>query len=127
MGQVLIVFSALVAATLAAPQGYAAEPAYPDEPALYTYTYAVKDDYTNSNFGTEERRDGPNTQDHTMSPCLMGAYRRLPTLSVEMVAMWLMSPMKELLSILRTSLMFLLLLMLLPSRYGGNKPQTKSC
>ena len=62
MIQVLIAFSALVAASLAAPQGYAAEPAYPDEPALYTYTYAVKDDYTNNNFGTEEKRDGYNTQ-----------------------------------------------------------------
>merc|ERR1712106_1120206 len=56
--QVLIAFSALVAASLAAPQGYAAEPAYPDEPALYTYNLAVKDDYTNNNFGTEEKRDG---------------------------------------------------------------------
>merc|ERR1712123_508210 len=64
---------------------------------------------------------GPIPRDHTMSPCLMVAYRRLPTLSVEMVAMWLMSPMKELLSILRTSLMSLLLLTPLPSRYGGNK------
>merc|ERR1711892_313881 len=64
---------------------------------------------------------GPIPRDLTMSPCLMVAYRRLPTLSVEMVAMWLMSPMKELLSILRTSLMSLLLLTPLPSRYGGNK------
>merc|ERR1711892_931771 len=60
--QVLIVLSALVAATLAAPQGYAAEPAYPEEPALYTYNLAVQDDYTNNNFGTEEKRDGYNTQ-----------------------------------------------------------------
>merc|ERR1711892_927758 len=70
---------------------------------------------------------GPIPRDLTMSPCLMVAYRRLPTLSVEMVAMWLMSPMKELLSILRTSLMSLLLLTPLPSRYGGNKHQTSSC
>jgi len=60
--QVLIAFSALVAATLAAPQGYAAEPAYPDEPALYTYNLAVQDDYSNNNFGTEEKRDGYATQ-----------------------------------------------------------------
>merc|ERR1711956_40557 len=56
----------LVAAALAAPAAqapaYAAEPAYPDEPALYTYNFAVKDDYTNNNFGTEEKRDGYNTQ-----------------------------------------------------------------
>merc|ERR1711956_181658 len=52
----------LVAAALAAPAAqapaYAAEPAYPDEPALYTYNFAVKDDYSNNNFGTEEKRDG---------------------------------------------------------------------
>merc|ERR1712123_266931 len=75
------------------------------------------------------KRRGTDTipRDHTMSPCLMVAYRRLHTLSVEMVAMWLMSPMKELLSILRTSLMFLLLLMLPPSRYGGYEDQNPSC
>merc|ERR1711970_369272 len=56
--KVLIALSALVAATLARPQTYAAEPAYPDEPALYTYQFAVQDDYTNNNFGTEEKRDG---------------------------------------------------------------------
>jgi len=60
--QYLISLSALVAAALAAPAAqapaYAAEPAYPDEPALYTYNFAVKDDYTNNNFGTEEKRDG---------------------------------------------------------------------
>ena len=59
--QVLIALSAMVACSLSAPAGppaYAAEPAYPDEPALYTYNLAVKDDYTNNNFGTEEKRDG---------------------------------------------------------------------
>ena len=59
--QVLIALSALVASALAAPAGppaYAPEPAYPDEPALYTYNFAVKDDYSNNNFGTEEKRDG---------------------------------------------------------------------
>eukprot|EP00091_Calanus_sinicus_P005228 TRINITY_DN1564_c0_g1_i2.p1 TRINITY_DN1564_c0_g1~~TRINITY_DN1564_c0_g1_i2.p1 ORF type:complete len:139 (-),score=39.73 TRINITY_DN1564_c0_g1_i2:160-552(-) len=40
------------------PPAYGAEPAYPDEPALYTYNFAVKDDYSNNNFGTEEKRDG---------------------------------------------------------------------
>ena len=59
--QVLIALSALVASALCAPAGppaYAPEPAYPDEPALYTYNFAVKDDYSNNNFGTEEKRDG---------------------------------------------------------------------
>ena len=37
---------------------YAAAPAYPDVPAKYAYNYAVKDDYTNNNFGQEESRDG---------------------------------------------------------------------
>jgi len=31
---------------------------YPAEPALYTYEYAVKDDYSNNDFGAEEARDG---------------------------------------------------------------------
>merc|ERR1711942_429404 len=59
--KVFLTLSALVAASLAAPAGppaYGAEPAYPDEPALYTYQFAVQDDYTNNNFGTEEKRDG---------------------------------------------------------------------
>merc|ERR1712027_238263 len=37
------------------------EPAYPDEPPVYTYTYAVKDDYSFSNFNAHEQRDGYNT------------------------------------------------------------------
>ena len=60
--KVLLVVSAFVACSFAAPAAPAAyapaEPAYPDEPPVYTYTYAVKDDYTNNNFGTEEKRDG---------------------------------------------------------------------
>merc|ERR1739845_89412 len=31
---------------------------YPAEPALYTYEYAVKDDYSNNDFGAKEGRDG---------------------------------------------------------------------
>jgi len=38
-------------------KGYA-EPAYPDEPSPYTYTYAVADDYSNSNFNAAETGDG---------------------------------------------------------------------
>ena len=37
------------------------EAAYPDEPPVYTYTYAVKDDYSFSNFNAHEQRDGYNT------------------------------------------------------------------
>merc|ERR1712123_258655 len=35
-----------------------AAPAYPDEPSPYTYTYAVADDYSNSNFNAAETGDG---------------------------------------------------------------------
>jgi len=41
----------------AAP-AYHAEPAYPDEPSPYTYTYAVADDYSNSAFNAAETGDG---------------------------------------------------------------------
>merc|ERR1712106_804429 len=75
----------------------------------------------------KKRGTGTIPRDHTMSPCLMVAYRRLPTLSVEMVAMLLMSPMKELLSILKPSLMFQLLHMELPSRSQVNGHHTTSC
>merc|ERR1719420_1776870 len=46
----------LAAVTLARPDSPA--PAYPDEPAKYTYSYSVKDDYTNNNYGANEERDG---------------------------------------------------------------------
>ena len=35
--------------------------AYPDEAPVYKYTYAVKDDYSFSNFNAHEERDGYNT------------------------------------------------------------------
>merc|ERR1719483_993286 len=63
----------------------------------------------------------------TMFRFLMVASRRLPTLSMEMVAMLLMSPMKELLSTLKPSLMFQLLHMELPSRSQVNGHHTTSC
>merc|ERR1719516_622999 len=44
----------LAAGTLARPH----PPAPPDEPAKYTYSYSVKDDYTNNNYGANEERDG---------------------------------------------------------------------
>ena len=31
---------------------------YADVPAVYTWEYAVQDDYTNNNFGAKEARDG---------------------------------------------------------------------
>ena len=34
---------------------------YPEEPAKYTYSYAVKDDYTSNNYGADETRDGDIT------------------------------------------------------------------
>ena len=47
----MLSLTVLVCATLARPDGpapaaYAPAPAYPDEPPKYTYSYAVKDDYT---------------------------------------------------------------------------------
>merc|ERR1711913_129668 len=52
----------LFAAACAAPAGPPAyaEPAYPDLPPVYKYTYAVKDDYSFSNFNAHEERDGYN-------------------------------------------------------------------
>merc|ERR1712061_434816 len=55
--------SALFAAAFAAPAAppaYPAEPVYPDLPPVYKYTYAVKDDYSFSNFNAHEERDGYN-------------------------------------------------------------------
>merc|ERR1719341_2217762 len=37
------------------------EPAYNDADALYTWEYAVKDDYSNNDFGHKEARDGAHT------------------------------------------------------------------
>ena len=37
---------------------------YADEPAVYNYNYAVKDDYTYNDFGASENRDGYLTQGH---------------------------------------------------------------
>ena len=65
-----ILSAALVAATMGAPSGVPAygppapayvEPTYPDEAPVYQYTYAVKDDYSFSNFNAHEERDGYNT------------------------------------------------------------------
>merc|ERR1739848_754758 len=61
--KVLLATSCLLAVAAAlprpdAPPAYGAAPAYPDVPASYTYSWAVKDDYTNNNYGQDEKRDG---------------------------------------------------------------------
>merc|ERR1712128_194947 len=75
----------------------------------------------------KRRGTGTIPRDHTMCRFLMVDYRRLLTLSVEMVAMLLMSPMKELLSTLKPSLMFQLLHTELPSRSQVNGHRKTSC
>merc|ERR1719295_2478578 len=43
------------------PAAYAPAPVYVDEPPKYAFTYAVKDDYTYTNFDAQEQRDGYET------------------------------------------------------------------
>merc|ERR1712071_319078 len=59
--KVLIMTTSLLACALAKPQG-PPEPAYPDEPAKYQYTYGVQDDLSSANFGQQEARDGYSAQ-----------------------------------------------------------------
>merc|ERR1711887_249409 len=47
-----------------------AAPAYPDEPSPYTYTYAVADDYSNSNFNAAETGDGAGNAEGSYSVAL---------------------------------------------------------
>merc|ERR1711882_8137 len=62
--KVFLSLTVFVAAALAEPApAYAPapaykEPAYPDEPPKYTYSYSVKDDYSSNNYGANEDRDG---------------------------------------------------------------------
>ena len=62
-----VLSSALLAAVLASPipdsvPAYGPPPpTYADEVPVYKYTYAVKDDYSFSNFNAHEERDGYNT------------------------------------------------------------------
>merc|ERR1712038_853489 len=66
-----LLITAFASSSIAAPSGVPAyapapvyapvEPAYPDEAPVYQYTYAVKDDYSFSNFNAHEERDGYNT------------------------------------------------------------------
>ena len=53
--QTIIALSALFAAALAIPAG---PPAYADVPPVYSYEYAVADEYSGANFGQNEHRDG---------------------------------------------------------------------
>merc|ERR1712088_13117 len=40
---------------------YGSSPSYADVPASYTYDWAVKDDYSNNNYGQNESRNGDKT------------------------------------------------------------------
>merc|ERR1712064_18573 len=53
-----------------APAYHAAEPAYPDEPSPYTYTYAVADDYSKAAFNADETSDGAGTVSGSYSVAL---------------------------------------------------------
>ena len=50
--------SAFAAAPYAPAPYHPAAPAYPDVAPAYNYAYAVADDYSGSNFGATEARDG---------------------------------------------------------------------
>merc|ERR1712141_109871 len=56
--KVILSLTVLVATVLADTAPAYNEPAYPDEPPKYTYSYSVKDDYSNNNYGANEDRDG---------------------------------------------------------------------
>merc|ERR1712212_351659 len=63
--QVIVALFALLAVACARPDGpassYGSAPSYPDEPASYSFNWAVKDDYTNNNYGQDESRNGYET------------------------------------------------------------------
>merc|ERR1711953_235427 len=57
--KVLLATCCLLAVAAAMPLPDGPPPAaYPDVPAAYAYSWAVKDDYTNNNYGQDEKRDG---------------------------------------------------------------------
>merc|ERR1712055_61001 len=84
--KVFITISALLVAAHAAPQYHAAPvyhaapayhapvvhaaPAYPDVPSPYTYSYAVADDYSKSNFNAAETGDGAGNAEGSYSVAL---------------------------------------------------------
>ena len=43
------------------PSSYSSAASYSNVPASYTYDWAVKDDYSNNNYGQNESRDGDKT------------------------------------------------------------------
>jgi len=43
------------------PSSYNPAPSYSNSPASYTYDWAVKDDYSNNNYGQTESRNGDKT------------------------------------------------------------------
>merc|ERR1711892_886061 len=75
----------------------------------------------------KRRGMGMPPRDPIMFHFLMVAYRRLPTLSMEMVAMLLMLPMKERLNTPKPNLTSQLLHTALPSRSQVNGDHTTSC
>merc|ERR1712107_891007 len=54
----------------AAPAYHAPVETYPDEVSPYTYTYAVADDYSRSNFNAEETSDGAGSAQGSYSVAL---------------------------------------------------------
>merc|ERR1712189_119384 len=97
--QVIVAFSALLAIAAAVPRpdnppSYAA-PAYPDEPAKYAYSWAVKTTTpTTISVRTRTGTDMPPA-DPTMLPFPTVGSRRCPTASMETEVMLLMSRTKE--------------------------------
>ena len=63
----LFVFAGLISTSIARPspdnppRSYSPAPSYASEPAKYAYDWAVKDDYSNNNYGQTESRDGDKT------------------------------------------------------------------
>ena len=63
----VFVFSALINTSIGrpspdnAPVSYGSAPTYASEPANYNYEWAVKDDYSNNNYGQAETRNGDKT------------------------------------------------------------------
>ena len=55
----IVMLAVAYAAADKPPPSYA-EPAY-SEPASYSYSWAVKDDYSKNDYGQDEKREGANT------------------------------------------------------------------
>ena len=59
----VIALGAFVNPSIARPDNVPSSynPSYADVPASYTYDWAVKDDYSNNNYGQNEAREGDKT------------------------------------------------------------------